>query len=227
MKFFFIFSLLTATAQAAIVDGTDNIIRIQRIEGYLHFQRCRLLQEQVTDCRLLNPDHGLEEMDFARLREILAIKSKHASASHRLMRNIEWGLIALTTVTILVAGHKLYQKGVIKLFRKHDHHDHGLWHRLSQYFPSLDFKQAITFFFRDQQWLLPTITSQVAAFVASHQKRVNNADKRTIYEFLQTELQNISRGSESDGKIYVRSLSTIEFMIYEVIRLKRVAENEK
>ena len=228
MNFFFILSLLTVTARAAIVDGTDNVIKIQKIEGYLYFQKCRLVERQATDCRLLNPDYGLQEADFTRLHKILATKSERASASHRLMRSLEWGLIALTTVTVLVTMHKLHKKGVVKIFRKHDHHhhhDHGLWHRLSQYFPSFDFRQMITFFFRDQQWLLPILTTQIAAFVANRQKWMNDTDKKTIYEFLQAELQNLGRGVEGD--IYVRSLSAIEFMIYEVIRLKRVEENEK
>ena len=107
------------------------------------------------------------------------------------------------------------------------HHHHGLWERISAYFPRFDIDGGKRFFFREQQWRMPTLLAQVLAIVATGQKSRANLDKKMVYEFLQTEILQLSAVQDSALVINVRSITAIEFMLYEIMRLRQAELEEQ
>ena len=103
----------------------------------------------------------------------------------------------------------------------HHHHHHGLWKRISSHFPRFDWAAGGRFFFREQQWVLPTWLAQLLAIVAVGQGGRANLDKKTVYEFLQTEILQLTASSAQTVVIHVRSITAVEFMLYEVMRLRQ------
>lgn len=226
----FIFTLLLSSPlQALIVDDTGHAIEITYRDGYYYFSKCTFAGEppKLSACRTLNAE-GLRQHDFERLRQRLQVKAERAEKSAALMRKIEWGVVAVTALTVLLTVSKLHREKILRLFgtadhhHHHHHHHHGIWERISAYFPRFDAAAGGRFFFKEQQWRLPTFIAQLMAIIAVDQKGRADLDKRAVYEFLRTEVLHLSTGAP--GNVHVRSLTAVEFMIYEVMRLAEVEE---
>lgn len=227
--FFTSMLLLTSPLYALLVDASGYAIETTYRDGNYFFARCRFeatATPRLSACQPLNAGNGLQQEDFALLQQHLQAKAKRAERGAAQMQKIKWGLIALTTVTVLLTVRKLHKEKVLQLLgggccKHHHHHHHSLWERIAQYFPRLDAKGAGRFFFREQQWIVPTMLAQVLAIVAAGQKSHADLDKKTVYEFLQAEILQLSTAHDRELVINVRSITAIEFMLYEIMRLRQ------
>ena len=226
--------LLTSPLQALLVDTSGNAIEITYRDGYYFFARCRFdapatAAQPLSDCQPLNADNGLRQQDFALLHRRLQAKAERAERRAARWQQVKWGLLALTSLTVLLTVRKLHQEKILQMLggAGDGHHHHHLWKRISAYFPRFDVAGGRYFFFREQQWRVPTLLAQVLAIIATRQKSHANLDKRTVYEFLQTEILQLSAGQDSTLVINVRSITAIEFMLYEIMRLRQAELEEQ
>lgn len=219
---------LPAPLQAVVVDGSGRAIATTYRDGYYFFARCNFdaqatVGQQLSACQPLNANNGLQQQSFALLQQRLAAKAAQAERSAARLRKLQWGLMAITAVTVLLTMRKLHKAKVLQVLASgaDHHHHHGLWERISSYFPRFDLTAGWSFFFREQQWIAPTMLAQLLAVVAVGQKGRADLDKKTVYEFLQTEILQFTVSSAQTVIIHVRSITAVEFMIYEVMRLQQ------
>ncbi len=234
---FFIFALLlTSPLHALLVDTSGNAIEVTYRDSYYFFSRCRFdaqatAAQRLSDCQLLNADNGLRQQDFELLHQRLQAKAERVERSAARLQQIKWGLIALTSLSVLLTVRKLHKEKVLQMLGgaccDGHHHHHGLWKRISAHFPRFDVAGGGRFFFREQQWRMPTLLAQVLAIVATGQKSRANLDKKMVYEFLQTEILQLSAVQDSALVINVRSITAIEFMLYEIMRLRQAELEEQ
>ncbi len=228
--------LLTSPLYALLTDGGDYAIKTTYRDGYYFFARCHykaqsaMTAQRLSACRPLNTE-GLRSQDFELLQQRLQTKADHATHSAALWQKIRWGLLALTTTSVLLTVRKLHQEKVIQMLGKsaacNHHHHHGLWQRITAYLPHFSITKAGRFFFREQQWRAPTLSAQILAIVVAGQKSQTDLDKKTLYEFLQTEILQLSIAQNDAPVINVRSVTAIEFMLYEVMRLQQAGLEEQ
>ena len=225
--------LLTSPLHALLVDTSGYAIETAQRDGYYFFSRCRFdaqatAVQRLSDCQPLNAE-GLQTQDFDLLQQRLQTKAARAERSATHLQKIKWGLLALTTVSVLLTVRKLHKEKILRMLGGgcDGHHHHGLWGQISSYFPRFDVAAAGRFLFREQQWRVPTLLAQVLAIVAAGQKSRADLDKRTVYEFLQTEILQLSTAQGHAVVINVRSITAIEFMIYEIMRLRQAALEEQ
>ena len=230
---------LTTPLQAVVVDDSGRAIATTYRDGYYFFARCNFdaqatTGQQLSACQPLNANNGLQQQDFALLQQRLTAKTTQAERNADRLRKLQWGLIALTTVTVLLTVRKLYKDKVMHVLEScckdphhhhhhhHDHHhNHGFWKHLWASLPRFDLDAGKKFFFREHQWLAPTLLSQLLAIVTVGQREQATLDKKTVYEFLQTEILQLKASNAQTVVIHVRSITAVEFMIYEVMRLQQ------
>ena len=224
----FIFTLLlTSPLHALLVDNSGQAIKTTYRDGYYFFARCHFdatAAQRLSECQPLNVDNGLQQEDLALLHQRLQAKAERAERSAAQMQKIKWALISLTAVSVLLTIRKLYKEKIWQMLGDSccdGHHHHGLWERISAHVPRFDFNGARRFFFREQQWRMPTLLAQVLAIFMVRQKSQADFDKKTVYEFLQTEILQLSNTQDDTLIINVRSITSIEFMLYEIIRLRQ------
>ena len=228
------FLWLTAPLRAVVVvDGSERAIVTSYHDGYYFFERCHFdaqatAGQQLSACQPLNADNGIQQSDFALLQQRLMTKAEQAEHNANHLRKLQWGLMALAAVTVLLTVRKLYKEKILQVLDAccadphHHHHRHGLWERITSHFPRFDRAAGGKFFFRDQQWLMPTFLAQLLAIVAVGQRGQAKLDKKTVYEFLQTEILQLTASSNAQKVvIHVRSITAVEFMLYEVMRLRQ------
>ena len=231
--FFISMLLLTSPLHALLVDSSGYAIETTYRDGYYFFARCRFdatAVPRLSACQPLNAEHGLQQQDFASLHQRLQAKAEGATHSATRIQQIKWGMIALTTVTVLLTVRKLHKEKVLQVIGDAcdgHHHHHGLWKRISAYFPRFDVAGAKRFFFREQQWRVPTLLAQVLAIFTAGQTSHASRAKKTVYEFLQTEILQISTMQDSALLINVRSVTAVEFMLYEIMRLRQAKLEEQ
>ena len=230
----FIFTLLLTTPlQALLVDNSGYAIETTYRDGAYFFARCRYeasANPRLSACQELHTE-GLRTQDFALLQQHLQTNAEHAEHNAARWHKIKWGLLAVTTVSVLLTVRKLYKEKVLRMLGDAccdgHHHHHGWWERVSSHFPRLDLAGARQFFFREQTWRVPTFVAQVLAIVLAEQKRQAANDKQVIYDFLQTEILQLSHTQSKALLINVRSLTAIEFMLYEILRLRQAQLEEQ
>ena len=170
----FIFMLLlTSPLHALLIDSGGYAIETTRRDGYYFFSRCRYDAQataapRLSDCQPLNAE-GLQTQDFELLQQRLQMKAARAERSATHLQKIKWGLLALTTVGVLLTVRKLHKEKILQMLGGGCDSHHGLWGRVSSYFPRFDAAAAGRFFFREQQWRVPTLLAQVLAIVAAGQ----------------------------------------------------------
>ncbi len=230
--FIFTMLLLTSPLHALLVDDSGYAIKTTYRDGHYFFARCRFAPlvtaaQRLSDCQPLHTE-GLQAQDFASLHQRLLAKAERAERSAGRLQKVAWGLMAVTAVSVLLTVRKLHQEKVLQMLAGAGHgHHHGLWERISAYFPRFDAARAKRFFFREQQWRVPTLVAQLLAIITARQESHANLDKKTVYEFLQTEILQLTAVQDSALVINVRSLTAIEFMLYEIMRLRQAELEEQ
>ena len=220
MKKFFIILIVATNSSAMFVDDSDYFISVEDVANRRYFHKCH---RPTSTCHPLTPE-GLQSEDFARLATILNNKHDEALAGQDFGAKLEKSAIALLALTATLTVYRLYRRGAIRLVTKCHKCTHGMWHKLRDHLPRLDLGLTKKFFFNDNSWLLPTIVAETLAIVAGGQVIDNNVSQQTVYQFLQAELVNLQEISANDEKVVVRSVSAIEFMIYEIVRLQRATD---
>lgn len=220
MKKIFIVLMLAISNSAMFVDDSDYFIRVKDADDRRYFYKCH---RPTSTCQPLTPE-GLQPEDFARLATALDDKYDKALAGQDFGAKLEKSAIALLALTATVTVYRLYRRGAIRLLTKCHSCSHGMWHKLRDHLPRLDLGLTQKFFFKDNSWLLPTVVAETLTIVAGGQVVDNNINRQTVYQFLQTELVNLQEISANDEKVVVRSVSAIEFMVYEIVRLQRATD---
>lgn len=220
VKKIFIVLIIAANNSAMFIDDSNHFIRIKDVDDRRYFYKCH---RPTSTCHPLTPK-GLQSEDFARLATILDDKHDKAVAGQALGGKLKNSAIALLGLTATLTLYRLYRRGAIHLVTKCHECTHSMWHKLSDHLPRIDLGITKKFFFKDNNWLLPTIVTETLAVVTGRQLVDNNLNQQTIYQFLQTELANLQEISADDEKVVVRSVSAIEFMVYEIVRLQRATD---
>ena len=215
-----------STSQAIVVDShTAKIVKVEETDGLLYFSICSYVADIISACRKLNAGNGLTADDFQPLLNTLQKKGDRAAVSRARMAALKYILLTTTAISALILTYKLNKRKIFQLFGMggDNHHAHGLWETLTQYMPKIRLREGLRYLFREKSWITPTFAAQISAVIAAHYRAVNDADKLDIYEFLQAELLNISSPHDEEMVVHVRSVTTVEFMIFEAMRLKRQA----
>lgn len=220
MKKIFIVLMLATSSSAMFVDDSDYFIRVKDADDRRYFYKCH---RPTSACQPLTPE-GLQSEDFARLAMVFNDKYNKALAGQDFGAKLEKSAIALLALTATITVYRLYRRGAIRLMTKCNSCTHGMWHKLREHLPRLDLGLTREFFFRNNSWLLPVVVAETLAIVAGGQVIDNNRNRQTVYQFLQTELANLQEISANDEKVVVRSVSAIEFMVYEIVRLQRATD---
>lgn len=222
MKKVFVVLILAVNSSAMFIDDSDYFISVKDVDDRRYFYQCH---RPTSTCHPLTPE-GLQSEDFARLATILDNKHDKAIAGQNFGDKLKKGAIALLVLTTTLAVYRLYRHGAIHLVSKCHECTHGMWHKLRDHLPRVDLGIAKKFFFKDNSWLLPTVVGETLAVVIGGQVVANNVNQQIVYQFLQIELANLQEIDADDEKMVVRSVSAIEFMLYEIVRLQR-ATNER
>ena len=220
----FFVGFIQSTAQAVtVVDSqSSKVITVKKDDhGYYFFHSCQYLEGVVSNCHPLNPQNGLMEHHFEPLREILLDKGDAIAIKRARVELLKWGLVATTAAGTVFLTGRMLKRGII-----HFHccgHDHGLWSKVLKYFPKLDAKQTWRYLFKENSWIAPTYLAQMASIVAAHSTTNSYEDRITVYQNLLADILNILNQDNHAGTLHVRSVRSMEFMVYEAARLKQIS----
>ena len=222
--------IAASTGKAVIIDGrSDRVLYVEKRDGLIYFSRCIQLEGVLSSCNPLNPDDGLVLEDFQPLLNTLQRKSDVSAVSNARISVITFALIGSTAISSLLLLRSLHKRKIVRMFVGGcaDHcHNHNLWHALRSAMPKIYPRKMMRYLFKEKTWITPSILAQSSAAIAAYSSAENAADKLAVYQFLYSEIMNISTINSENSELRVRSVATIEFMIYEAIRLKRQAVNQ-
>lgn len=224
---------VASASKAVIVDGrSDRVLYVEKRDGLIYFHRCIQLEGVLSSCNSLNPDDGLVLEDFQPLLNTLQRKSDVSAVSNARISALTFALIGSTAVSSLLLLRSLNKRNIVRMFvgcadnhHKHHRHSHNIWHSIRAAMPKVYPRKMMRYLFKEKTWITPSILAQSSAAVAAYASAENAADKLAVYQFLYSEIMNISTIDSEHTELRVRSVATIEFMIYEAIRLKRQAVN--
>ena len=221
---------VASVGKAVIVDGrSDRVLYVEKRDGLIYFHRCVQLEGVLSSCNSLNTDEGLTLADFQPLLDTLQRKSDVAAVSSARIGALTFVLVGSTAISSLLLIRSLYKRNIVRMFgccaHNHHGHSHNLWHSIRAAMPKVHPRKMMRYLFKEKTWIVPSILAQSSAAIAAHAGAENAADKLAVYQFLHSEIMNIGTIDSESNVLRVRSVATIEFMIYEAIRLKRQAAN--
>ncbi|MDE3270170.1 MAG: hypothetical protein OYH77_07790 [Pseudomonadota bacterium] len=223
---------VASIGKAVIADGrSDRVLYVEKRDRLTYFHRCTQLEGVISSCTAINPDDGLTLADFQPLLDTLQHKSDVAAVSNARINVLTFALIGSTALSSLLLVRSLHKRNIVRLLGGgccgSHRHSHNLWHSVRAAMPKIRPRQLMRYLFKEKNWIMPSILAQSSAAIASYSSAENAADKLAVYQFLHSEVMNIGTLDSNHTVLQVRSVATIEFMIYEAIRLKRQAHEEQ